>query len=760
MSDPTIRSSPELVLAHLDVLPTLAPVAVRVLQIVVDARSGASELGEVVRADPSLSALLLSVARSAGRGGARDIRTVEQAVVFLGYRAVCGLVLAAKVVSCFPPTTGPRAFQRVEFWKHCIAAACVARRLARAQKDVSVDPEDAFLAGLLHDLGKIALDAVFPKTYERIASAAARSRRELADCERAALGVDHMTAGRRIAERWNLPRRVQETIWLHHVGPEGIPSSAESPRLIALVHLANAVAREQRLGDSANHAPCESAESIALRVGVGAESLASAIDGLAAEVADYATLLGLDAETAESLYARSVARANEELGRLNRELSATNERLATAERFFRAVTSLDAALRPGFELGDAVRAIADAVRDGLGLGGSLTFAVDRRARVIEVVRRNARGMPESSTAPLHDELALWCDGFSRRRSTGIQPLSAELRAALCVCCEIGDLSWLLPIVHDGELLGGVVDGDGAASRELPDGAELQSFVATLGQTLGQAAAHSAARRLADDLADSNRRFHAMQAEVLRARALAMIAEMAAGAAHELNNPLSVISGRAQMLQKRIGDEDATLSQGLAQIAGKAHECSKIVSDLMEFARPQPPQRTDVDPDELLSEAIGDFAAESSLPASRIAHRGSSGARGVRLLVDRGQLRTVLLDVLRNAAEAVSENAGAISVTWESIPQDRLSESDRERLGASGGAGAVRISVRDTGRGMPANVLSRVFDPFFSHRPAGRGRGLGLPRAYRTVDAHGGRMWLESAVDKGTVVHLLLPAARG
>ena len=113
-----------------------------------------------------------------------------------------------------------------------------------------VNPEEAFVCGLLHDLGKVALDACFPKSYERVAAKAEVLRGCVTDVERDVLGVDHTTAGQRLAEYWKLPPMVRETVWLHHQLPETTPVHIAHGAHVRLVQVADRLARHMRIGYS------------------------------------------------------------------------------------------------------------------------------------------------------------------------------------------------------------------------------------------------------------------------------------------------------------------------------------------------------------------------------------------------------------------------------------------------------------------------------------------------------------------------------
>jgi signal transduction histidine kinase len=271
---------------------------------------------------------------------------------------------------------------------------------------------------------------------------------------------------------------------------------------------------------------------------------------------------------------------------------------------------------------------------------------------------------------------------------------------------------------------------------------LRTVVAVIAAAFRRADEQTAAQRLSEDLAETNRRLQQTQTELLRSRSLAMIAEMAAGAGHELNGPLAVISGRAQMLAR--SSDDPETHRILKTISDKAHECSGIVTELMDFARPQPTQLEPINLATLIADARDNWLRDTGLPASAVRVEGAAGPGGPQPVIrgDVSQLHVVLRELLGNATDAIAEEGGLIVLAVHVRDDD-----------------TVELTVRDNGCGMSPNILQRAFDPFFSHRRAGRRRGLGLPRVFRIVEAHGGRIWLESRTGEGTTARVRWPRSR-
>jgi putative nucleotidyltransferase with HDIG domain len=385
--------SPELVLAHLDTLPTLPPVALRLMQVTALDTSTADDVVRLLRADQSLTAKILALVNSSAAGVRTPVTTLERAVPLVGFTTVRSVVLATSVFNCFGGGGEERAqsFERLEFWKHALAVACAAQHLARLRPRLGLAPEDAFVAGLLHDLGKVALDAVFPKAYDRIAVQTNHSRGDIADCERAILGADHTVAGRRLAERWRLPRELQETIWLHHLAADTLPGSVARPALIGVVQLADTIAREQRIGYSGNHVFYEMSPRLAERLGFATDDVGTVVDSLGSAVAEQAELLGLDRETSESVYVKAMTRANAELGRLNADLVTGHRRLAAAARYFKALARFEALLSDWADPANVVRALACAASAALQRPVLTAFGFRERGATLDVSWKRGDG---------------------------------------------------------------------------------------------------------------------------------------------------------------------------------------------------------------------------------------------------------------------------------------------------------------------------------------------------------------------------------
>jgi hypothetical protein len=166
---------------------------------------------------------------------------------------------------------------------------------------------------MLHDMGKVALDAVLPKSFSKVVEAADLLRGNIADLERTVIGLDHMVVGKRLAEKWQLPATIRDCIWLHGQLPQALPATVKNPRMVNLTTLADLLVREQHLGYSGNYVFAMARQVPADAVGIGNEQVEAVMQKLVATSTPSRRPGAGQASTSE-LYQHALARANKELG--------------------------------------------------------------------------------------------------------------------------------------------------------------------------------------------------------------------------------------------------------------------------------------------------------------------------------------------------------------------------------------------------------------------------------------------------------------
>lgn len=226
-------------------LPTLPAVVQKVIEVVEDERSSATDLARVIMTDESLTARVLRLANSAFYGHHRGVSSVTQAMVVLGFDVVKSLVLGISIFNTLWGKGKKVSAERKKMWLHSVTTASASNVIISATKPEK--RETAFVAGLLHDIGKVALLSVYPQEYQDICRSAGNKRCPIQEVEASVLGFDHAEVGGWLSEQWNLPPEIVNAIMYHH-RPGASP--ADSRLLTSVVHVGDLLATGTEQGDS------------------------------------------------------------------------------------------------------------------------------------------------------------------------------------------------------------------------------------------------------------------------------------------------------------------------------------------------------------------------------------------------------------------------------------------------------------------------------------------------------------------------------
>jgi signal transduction histidine kinase len=239
--------------------------------------------------------------------------------------------------------------------------------------------------------------------------------------------------------------------------------------------------------------------------------------------------------------------------------------------------------------------------------------------------------------------------------------------------------------------------------------------------------------------------------LVQAQKMDAIGQLAGGIAHDFNNMLALISGCLQVLRRRIGVCEPAVERCLDNSEEGVRRATALTARLLGFARKEQVRRSAVDVDaviggltDLLDRTLGGGVIVETSTGS-----GSARARG-----DESQLENAILNLCVNARDAMP-GGGRLTISTERID---LVANDARAVDLAMG-GYVRMSVADTGSGIPPDVASRIFEPFFTTKAAGRGTGLGLSQVFAFARDSGGGVKVESAVGEGTTFHIYLPVWR-
>ena len=718
----------ELILAGVDRLPTLPAVATRLLAIGSEEEFDLDEAISLIETDPALSATILALCRTSDKGLGDKITTVRRAVIMLGLETLQAAVLSVYVYEQLESHAELRdsgIFDRSGFWIHSIAVACAAEQIARAFPELRVAPEEAYLAGLLHDVGKMALQLVLPRVYEKTLRLAQSRRCALCIAEQATIGIDHYTAGKRLAEHWKLPPPIRDAIWLHTQPSSSLPEDA-STDLVGVVTLAEAISRDLHLGWACEFGLGLNTVDLAGEMEIDASKIGGLASKIVESVAERSRVLGVGEHSEGDLLLSSVTQANRRLVEINTTLQ---EKASSASRSgtllsvlgeFYEHAEIDAS--PDEVLGSIVHAMGDMV-GAPRVTAILQHSTNEPWRVYVFDHGQIVDGPEEVSPP--------------DTGTGIARPGGLAEANAAIMMELSSIKWLTDMLSDIRSAGTPIvmsldEIDAPNANQLPSCLLIMAGTDPLGCNLvstkafgyvrrswvyglAQSVRVHRSKRLGEELAAANRTLSAMQEEMAEKESLIRLGQMASGAAHEMNNPLAVIKGRSQQLFERLGaqrDREAAQS-----IANGADQLSDLITSLHMLSSPPQPVKTPTDPVLVVRQAMESARDRMKKLGLRSKIQLSIPSEVPPIEVDRDLVSSAIAEAMINAVQA--NPGGVVTVCIEPADgEDRLS---------------IRIS--DRGPGFTPKSLKHGFDPFFSEQGAGRRSGLGLARARSILDLH-------------------------
>ncbi|MDA8338457.1 MAG: ATP-binding protein, partial [Nitrospiraceae bacterium] len=256
----------------------------------------------------------------------------------------------------------------------------------------------------------------------------------------------------------------------------------------------------------------------------------------------------------------------------------------------------------------------------------------------------------------------------------------------------------------------------------------QDEISEVAESFNQMVSHL--KKSQDDLRTS-------EAKLRQAEKLASIGQLAAGVAHEINNPLSIILGYAGMLTEDCPANEH-IKEDLSMIHNNAQLCKKIVEDLLNFARQTKIQPVDADINGIIESVASSMEARFKENGIEIVRNYDPAIPGIKADVDK--MKQVFMNLLANARDAI-KSGGVINIS---------THYDDAKNG-------ILIVFSDTGCGIPESIRNRIFDPFFTTKDPGHGTGLGLAVSYGIIKEHRGEISVESEKGKGAAFKIWLPS---
>ncbi len=665
---------------------------------------GMTELAALVAKDAGMTSKILAVANSSAyhRGSTRTAG-LEHSLVALGTDMIKTLVISESVFQTFNSFPHSGSTDLRAFWKNSLTAAVIARDLAKRMGYPQV--EEAYLAGLLHNVGRLALLATAPKEYAF--NFTARDDENLCAVEQRTLQITHSEAGAWLVERWSLDSFLADSVLYHHEPSSRLESAHPLIRIVRLAHL------------MATHAPDDDAIADAMGLcGMGPDDIAAIAAAAARQVDKSAAHLGIDLTGADDIPSPpAYAPAPQD---------PVQQRLSEEVRNLVLVSEVGQTFsRQQGESG---------LLESMTRSARILFDFDNTVILLENPTGHALvGMPSAEQQRIAEfSIPLSKGGMIaaaalERRLTFIGRDSAELGLPEEQLFRIlgSDSLVCLPLVAGARCLGVLVGG--VAAWQLASCQKRERFM----QAFGAQAAGALETALSE-------RGHAR-------RQLAHVAEEYREASrrvvHEVNNPLSIIKNYLSVLDHKLARREPVVGE-MSILNEEIDRVGQLISGLADLQPSDGVRATDVG--KVVDDVLRLFRATDFVPASVEIH-ASVDEEHSTIEGDADILKQVLVNLVKNAVEALGSMGGRIEIA-------NRGHVNRERKLY------LELVVSDTGPGLSSEVLANLFSPVKSTKD-GAHHGLGLSIVHSLVKRLDGLISCRSG-RHGTTFEILLPAKGG
>lgn len=287
-------------------LPSLPVVVTKMLEVIEDSRSASKDLADVISKDQAFTTKVLRLVNSAFYGFSTRISTLDRATVILGYNTIKNLVLGLSVVEFMEGTKEGSHFNRVEFWEHCLGCAACARLIAT--KTGYTLPEEAFVAGLLHDIGKVIFDEHLNDDFNQVLESVKNNSISMTEAEDKILGTTHPIIGEWLAKEWKLPLVLRNAIRYHHSPPVSSKTIEETSIICSsIVHISDILCKIGGIGSDGDVNIPSIDRQVLKRINLEENSTERILSEIDQELVKAKAFLGVSVDNTFSISAESPA---------------------------------------------------------------------------------------------------------------------------------------------------------------------------------------------------------------------------------------------------------------------------------------------------------------------------------------------------------------------------------------------------------------------------------------------------------------------
>lgn len=706
-------------------LPSLPHILLKLLQACNQDNGGLNKISEIIDKDPALSAKILKLVNSAYFGLSKPIEDIKQAVVLIGTSGVKNVAVCSCIYEAFPKSKGSGVFDLKRFWWHSLRCAFLAKKIAEEVK--YSQPDEAFLSGLLHDIGKLVLWVNFGKTYEELLENTKGHPEALLEGE-TRLGATHCEVAAWLLDRWHLQSVLTDPVLYHHEPQCRVMGALP---LVQIVYVANALCQDI---DSYETRGSNTAKTI---LGLDGESLRSFMIQADTDASEIARSLDINIDTTQPSETETpkITEPTRDLKKreaLIREVRNVSLLVGTLQGFLEAndqdgiLHVLVQGLQVLFDVKKVLFFICDSDRNVLfgkapqsdgGVGPCHALTVSLNMTDSLIVRT------------LKDRKAL--DSFNMSGSIPSVILDEQVMRFLG-----GEGLFCLPMVAQGESVGVMVIG--LSRPEL-------SHLTGEGNLLNIFAHNGALALRLEQLKRS-------QLQTIQKERLGASADIARKVVHEVNNPLGIIKNYLKILGLKLSEQQIAQDE-IRIISEEIDRVATILKELSAFSAEKAHDRGPVDVNALLLDILK-ITRDSLTRDSKVELQLDLERSLPPVVAEKDGLKQVFINLIKNAAEAM-KGGGNLHIQTRYVPGPfgvKPSPGDKNEH-----RGYAEITFSDDGPGISEEIRARLFEPFVSSK-GGEHSGLGLSVAHNIIKSFNGHITCTNKAEAGTEFVIELPVS--
>ncbi len=724
-----------------DDIPPLPQVALQALNMVMNNEVNIEKLAELIESDPALSVKILNLVNRASIGFS-EIRSISHAIALVGLNLVRYALLGV-IIEGVTKKEDKNLFKfQKNLWSHSLVCAISSSFVS--EKTYPELKTKAFICALLHDIGKIGFILFSPWDYSEFLNESGYFYESFLK-EEEKFEVNHCIVGKWISDKWNLPEEIKETILYHHHSISIIPNLTKFPEILYIIKLGNILSHMFLLDFSSN---TEEYFDVLEKLKLKEEDVKEILQRIKDGYEEKAKLFNLHKDILE-LYSEVIDKTRRKLSSISIELELYSNKIKKLYEFQSILLDFATALLNSYSYKDIFHHLNSLFQrfDRYKLGAIYILKLEEKLLKASIFQKNKS--PINVTTFLDEKgNPIWESGYIKfpeyvKKFLSILTTQIHRKLSKEVLKEgmiTKNSVILLPFYLSkfgvpGELC--LVLEEEKRALDQDEKKFWFQTVTLIQHSLEKIEAIKQLETKTEELTMALIKNQKIQDRLIETERLASIGQLAAGVAHEINNPLAVISGRLQMLM--FSETDEKKLDQFKKILEQIDRISSLLNKIMDFARVREPELSPVDVRVILDKLISFVKAGFDKRGIKIVKNYSE----IPIIkADFSQLEQVFLNLLINAKHALENK--------KDDPRVEITVNLNKTKDF------VVVKIVDNGCGIPKHLINKVFEPFFTTKEPGKGTGLGLSTSLSIIKQHHGEIIIKSEEGKGTEVSVYIP----